>query len=152
MRSIWDQYCVHLIGKDNLPAYTTIVIKWLSTRTTHLYFTVIQCWMFVTWLFMTSIFTICTLIYNSYYHCMYTLHVATWRFIIVSRINSYSFLKWRYKGDLTHCLKFIGDEVSKVDIMKQNTLRYKLSKFVTNIELLYNFVQLSWLGQTWHSN
>ena len=152
VRSIRDQYCVYLIGKDNPPAYTAIVIKWLSTHTTHLNFTVIQCWMFVTWLFMTSIFTICTLIYNSCYHCMYTLHVAIWRFIIVSRINSYSFLKWRYKGDLTHCLKFIGDEISKVDIMKWNTLKYKLSKFVTSIAHGRTAIQLGMYSSCGWSN
>ena len=67
---------MYLIGNDNLLAYTTIliiVIRWLFTHATHLNFTVIQCWMFVIWLFITSIFTICTcmLIYNSYYHYMH---------------------------------------------------------------------------------
>ena len=75
---------------------------------------------FVTWLFMTSISLYVHYVQLFYYHCMYTLHVATWWFIIVSRINSYSFMKWRYISDLTHCVKIIGEEISKIDYLVSN--------------------------------
>ena len=35
-------------------------------------------------------------------------------------VNSYSFLKWRYISDLTHCVKIIGEEISKIDYLVSN--------------------------------
>ena len=104
----------NLLGKDNPPAYTTSNKMAVQPYTCTVLNVLSHDYLW------HQFHCTCINVQLFYYHCMYTLHVEIWWFIIVSRINNYNFLKWRYISDLTHCVKIIGEEICKIDYLVSN--------------------------------